>query len=145
MHRILAEAHLEAVEVLWVVAAGHLDAAVQVPVEEREVEEWRRTHTDIEHVEPGRTDALGHGGSVAIGGEPAVTPHAQDSLPRLRGERAKGAAEAEREIGVEVPLGDATDVVFAENDRVQSSTSMRWRSRRSWEIQFWKRSSRASL
>src|SRR5205823_11587427 len=142
---VLAEADLEAVVVGRVVAAGHLDAAVQVPVEEREVHEGRGADADVEHAEAGRRDTRDDGGRVAIGGEAAVAADRDHAPARLGGERAEGLAQVAREVGVEVLLGDTADVVLAEDGGIQSRTSTWWRSRRSCESQFWKRSSSAWL
>src|SRR5947207_216336 len=145
VQRLLAEAELEAVVVGRVVAAGHLDAAVQVPVEEREVHERRGADADVEHADAGRRDARGDRGRVGIGGEAAVAADGHHAPARLGGEGAEGLAQAAREVGVEVLLGDAADVVLAEDGGIQSRTSTWWRSRRSCESQFWKRSSSAWL
>ena len=120
---LLAEAELEAVVVRRVVAAGHLDAAVQVPMEEREVHERCGADADVEHLEAGRRDARGHRGRVAIGGEATVAAYRHHAPAGLGGEGAEGVAQAAREVGVEVPLGDAADVVFAEDGGIQSRTS----------------------
>src|SRR6059058_5286944 len=75
---------------------------------------------------------------------PAATAADGHHAPaRLGGEGAEGLAQAAREVGVEVLLGDAADVVLAEDGGIQSRTSTWWRSRRSCESQFWKRSSSA--
>src|SRR5262249_43082737 len=145
VQRLLADADLEAVVVGRVVAAGHLDAAVQVPVEEGEVEQRRGADPDVEHPEPGRRDALGGRRPVAVGGEAAVGPEGHRVLARLDGEGAEHLPEATREVGVEVLLGDSADVVLAEDGGIQLNTSTWCRSRRSRVSQFWKRSSSASL
>ena len=145
VERLLAEADLEAVVVGGVVAARHLDAAVQVPVEEREVEERRRADADVDHREPGRANAVGQGRRVAVGGEPAVAADAHPPPARLAGERAEGPAERGGEAGVEVALRHAPDVVLAEDRRIHSSSSTWCRSRRSRDSHCWKRASSASL
>src|SRR5437667_11310621 len=93
VQRLLAEAELEAVVVRRVVAAGHLDAAVQVPVEEREVHERRGADADVEHLEAGRRDARGDRGRVALGGEATVAAYRPHAPAGLGGEGADGLAQ----------------------------------------------------
>ncbi len=139
VHRLAAQAELEAVVVGRVVAAGDLDAAVEVPVEDREVDERRRHHAELDDAEPGRAKAVDQGGGVGVRGEPAVAPDAHAGRAVLERERPIGAPELPRELGVEIPLGDTADVVLAEDRRIQFNTSTWCRSRTFFEIQSRKR------
>jgi hypothetical protein len=59
------------------------------------------------------------GVAVAIGRESTVAADADDLRAGLRGERAERLAEGACECRVEVPIGDAADVVLAEDGRIQ--------------------------
>src|SRR6185503_15195617 len=143
VQRFASEAELEAVVVGRIVAAGDLDAAVEVPMEDREVDEGCGHDAELDDPEPGRAETVDQGGRICIRGEPAVASDAHAPRVALEGQRAEGPAERAGELRVEIPLGDATDVVFAKDRRVQFSTSTWCRSRRLFTTQSRNRSSSA--
>src|SRR5262249_45164483 len=138
-----ADAELEAVVVGRVVAAGHLHTAAESPVPDREVDQWCRTHAEVRHVHARAGDSFAQGGGVPVGGEPAVTPDAEKRRALLGRHGRECTPEQPGEVGVEVALRDAADVVFAEDRRIQLNTSTECRSRRSLDSQSWKRCSTA--
>src|SRR5262249_54475191 len=138
-----ADTQLEAVVVGRVVAAGHLHAAAEPPVPDREVDQWCRTHAEIRHVHSRAGDTLAQGGGVPVGGETAVPPDAEEGRALLGRHGRECGPEPPGEVGVEVALSDAADVVFAEDRRIQLNTSTECRSRRSLDSQSWKRCSTA--
>src|SRR5262249_34672489 len=81
VQRLAAEAELEAVVVGRVVAARDLDAAVEPPMEDREVHERRRDGPELDHVEPGRPEAADQRGRVRVRREPAVAADAHALRP----------------------------------------------------------------
>jgi hypothetical protein len=107
---------------LWL--PGDLDAAVEVPVEEREVDERRRDGAELDHVEPRRPKALDQRGGVRVRREPAVAADADALAHPLGHERAVRTPEQPRELRVEIAIRDAADVVLAKDRRIQFNTSM---------------------
>ena len=76
-----ADADLEAVVLGRVVAAGDLDGAVEVEVEEREVGDRRRADAEVDDVEAGLEQALAERRGVGVGGEAAVAADADAPAP----------------------------------------------------------------
>ena len=77
-----ADADLEAVVRGRVVAAGHLDRAVEVEVEEREVDDRGRADAEVDDVEPDSSSPSADRGGVGVGSEAAIAPDADASRAR---------------------------------------------------------------
>jgi hypothetical protein len=92
-------------------------------VEQREVHERRRAHADVDDGHARRADALRDRRRVLVRREPTVAADADELPPRLGDERAERLSERARERGVEIAVGDAADVVLAEDGGIQFSTS----------------------
>jgi hypothetical protein len=115
--RAAGQHHLEAVVVLRVVAAGDLDArGAAVPGARRGhvIEHRRGDGADVDHVQPGRCQALDQGRHQRRPGDPSVTPHRHRLLAQPHGFGAEGSAQMFRERFVERLVDDAADVVGLE-------------------------------
>src|SRR5262249_12095592 len=117
----------------------HLQTSTEPPVKDREVEQRRRAHPDVEYVDAGRLQPLDERARIAVGGQPAVASHRDQRRAPLRCQRPERLPQPPGEPCVEVALRHRADVVFAEDGRIQLKTSTEWRSRRSLESQSSKR------
>src|SRR5262249_13554206 len=114
---------LEAVVGRRVVAAGDLDAAVEIEAERRVVEDGGRHHADVGDLGAGGDQALEERVVEARRRQPAVAAAGGAALA-LGGEMgADGAAEIPRVLVGEVAIGDPTEVVLAEDPRVHQTYS----------------------
>src|SRR5262249_55504907 len=139
VQRLRSEAELEAVVVRRVVAAGHLHPTAQLPMEDGEVEQRRRAHPDVDHVDAGGADAVAERGGVGLGGQPAVAAHGDQLGAPLRRQRTERLAQSVGEPCVEVALRHPADVILAEDAGIQLNTSTECLSRSSLESQSSKR------
>src|SRR6185369_7728144 len=108
-----ADADLEAVVLGRIVAAGHLNRAVEIELEEREVADRGWAGAEIDDLEPGFEQSAADFGSVSVGSQAAIAPDADASPPdsaALGDVGGIAAPERVREGGVEVALGGAADV-----------------------------------
>ena len=123
--RAIAEALLEegAQVAICGRSQGSLDAAVEVPVEQGEVHERRRTHADVDHGDARRADALDERGGVLVRRQATVAADADELPPRLGDQRAERLPQGAGERGVEIAVGHAADVVLAKDGGIQLSTS----------------------
>jgi hypothetical protein len=74
-------------------------------------------------VEARRAQPLDQRGRVLVRREAAVAADADALRTTLGGERAERASQQSGEVGVEIAIRDAADVVLAKDRRVQFSTS----------------------
>ena len=113
-----ASDHLEAVVVLRVVAAGHLDAAVAAVLgaRRRDVVQHRRRHgADVDDVEAGRGEAAHQRGRQRRARASAVAADGDRALAGRERLAAEGAAEVLGEARVDRLADDAADVVGLED------------------------------
>ena len=102
---------LHAVVVHRVVAGGHFDAAIDVEMEGCEVDFFCTDHADVDHVDAGVHQAFGKRLLERLAGQADVATH--HDTARLE-EFAIGAADAPRNVVVELVTKPATDVVGLE-------------------------------
>src|SRR6185436_16149139 len=57
---VFAETNFKSVVIGWIVTRGHLDAAVEVQVKERKIEQRRRAYADVVDTQPRRDHTGDH-------------------------------------------------------------------------------------
>ena len=101
-------------------AAGDLDAAVDVEIVSRKIKHWRRAHAGQHHVGPAFGQAADQRRFEHSAVRAAVATHGYAPGPFVERKRRKGASER---IGVrfgQCVADDAADVVFAEDGGVET-------------------------
>ncbi len=129
VNRVGAELKFESVVLDRIVRAGDHGATVGLVVDDREVERRGRHHADPNDVAAGRAQSLRQPGHEARRGLAHILTHRhRASAGRAEG-RSKGLAKTLRQLIGQVGLGDAADVVFAENIRIDHVVPFRGRRR----------------
>src|SRR5207249_2434723 len=114
-----ADADLEAVVRGGIVAGGDHHAAVHLPMAHGEVEERRGTHSDVGYLEARLEETLQHARVNALRMQPRVAAKRDPLLAGAPLETSDRAAEQMAVLVSEIAVGDAADVVLADDFRVQ--------------------------
>src|SRR3569832_1283430 len=107
-------AELEAVELRRIVAGGDHDPAVNLQLEEREVEDRRRTGADIDHIDSGGEEARQKRFAKRGAAEPDIVTERDLPAARLKDQRAERLSEHNGNFFRERGPVNAPDIVFSE-------------------------------
>ena len=119
-HRAALQQQLEPVVVGWIVAAGDLDAAVDVEIMGREIEHRRGAHADLDHVNAAFVEAADQRRFEHARMGAAVAADRDPPGAFVAGERGVGPAERVSIVLGERVADDPADVIFAQDGGVES-------------------------